>query len=68
MAYNKVMGKMPGPEKTNILIRLLEETEAYYQENEEEAYELTKSENQELATLTVMANALMNMDEFIVKN
>lgn len=68
VAYNKVMGKMPGPEKTNILMKLLEETEAYYRENEQEAYELTKSDNPELATLTVMANALMNMDEFIVKN
>ena len=67
-AYDKVMGKMPTAGKTDILINLLEETEGYYKENEAEAYKLTGSEDLELATLTVMANALMNMDEFIVKN
>ena len=67
-AYQKAMGKMPVPEKSEILIKLLDDTEKYYQEHKDEAYELAKSENLELASLTVMANALMNMDEFIVKN
>jgi len=67
-AYNRVMGKMPESDKSDILVKLLNETEAYYKDHEEEAYELAKSENLELASLTVMANALMNMDEFIVKN
>ncbi|MDN5213407.1 DUF1553 domain-containing protein [Fulvivirgaceae bacterium BMA12] len=67
-AYQRAMGKMPTTEKAEILIKLLDDTETYYQEHQEEAFELAKSENLELASLTVMANALMNMDEFIVKN
>ncbi|MDA0194474.1 MAG: DUF1553 domain-containing protein [Bacteroidetes bacterium] len=67
-AYRSVMGKIPETDKSDILVKLLEETEAYYRDHEEEAYELAKSDDLELASLTVMANALMNMDEFIVKN
>jgi len=59
---------MPESDKSDILVKLLNDTEAYYKDHEQEAYELAKSENLELASLTVMANALMNMDEFIVKN
>ena len=62
------MGKKLEPEKSNALLKLLTDAEEYYMVNKEEAYEMAKSENIELATLTVMANALMNMDEFIVKN
>ena len=67
-AYSRVMGKKLEPEKSNALLKLLTDAEEYYMVNKEEAYEMAKSENIELATLTVMANALMNMDEFIVKN
>lgn len=67
-AYNRVMGKMPESDKSDILVNLLKETEEYYRHHEQEAYELAKSKNLELAPLIVMANVLMNMDEFIVKN
>ncbi len=67
-AYVKVMGKSPDPGKVDVLVNLLNETEQYYSENVEEAEKLVQEENPELASLTVMANALMNMDEFIVKN
>ena len=67
-AYKKVMGKKISVEKSEILSNLLDETEAYYLEHKDEAFELIKSENLELASLTVMVNALMNMDEFLVKN
>ena len=67
-AYQLVMGKSPKAEKSAILVKLLEDTEAYYADHEEEAFELSKSASIELATLTVLANALMNTDEFIVKN
>ncbi|MEQ6121764.1 DUF1553 domain-containing protein [Reichenbachiella sp. MALMAid0571] len=67
-AYQKVMGKLPDPSKTDILVKLLDNTEEYYSEHVEEAREIAKSDSLELASLTVMANALMNMDEFIVKN
>ena len=67
-AYKMVMGKMPHPDKTNILLQLLEETQAYYEVHIEEAEQLAKSCNSDLASYTVLANALMNMDEFLVKN
>ena len=67
-AYRKVMGKFPQPKKSSALMRLLSESEEYYKQNEKEAYALSKSDNIEMASLTVLANALMNMDEFIVKN
>ncbi|MDO5978393.1 DUF1553 domain-containing protein [Flavivirga spongiicola] len=68
LAYKKVMGKKISTEKSEILTNLLDETEAYYAENIDEAFQLIKSDNLELASLTVMVNALMNMDEFLVKN
>ena len=68
IAYKKVMGKKISVEKSEILFNLLEQTETYYLEHKDEAFELVKSENLELASLTVMVNALMNMDEFLVKN
>lgn len=67
-AYHLVMGKKPDTAKTEILVNLLQDTNEYYGQHTEEAYELAKEENVELASLTVVANALMNMDEFIVKN
>ncbi|WP_242203983.1 DUF1553 domain-containing protein [Aestuariivivens insulae] len=67
-AYTKVMGKKITPEKLGVLVKLLEDTKTYYQENKEEAHELVKSDNLELASLTIMMNVLMNMDEFIVKS
>lgn len=68
IAYNKVMGKKPSKEKKETLVKTLKKTRSYYEEHKEEAFQLAKSENIELASLTVMANILMNMDEFIVKN
>ena len=67
-AYQKVMGKMPNSQKSQILEKLLEDTEKYYKEHKEEAYTLVESSDFELASLIVMSNTLMNMDEFIVKN
>ncbi|MCL6293867.1 DUF1553 domain-containing protein [Jejuia spongiicola] len=68
LAYRKVMGKSISTEKSDILYDLLSETEAYYLKHQEEAFQLIKSDDLELASLTVMVNTLMNMDEFLVKN
>ncbi|MFY0598691.1 MAG: DUF1553 domain-containing protein [Cyclobacteriaceae bacterium] len=67
-AYNRIMGKSPNSEKTDILLSLFDKTSEYYEANKREAYEIAKAENLELASLTVVVNALMNMDEFTVKN
>tara|TARA_R110002049_G_scaffold37208_1_gene117448 strand:- start:14682 stop:17222 length:2541 start_codon:yes stop_codon:yes gene_type:complete len=67
-AYTKVMGKKITSNKAKVLKNLLAETKSYYESNKDEAYQLVKSDNLELASLTVIMNTLMNMDEFIVKN
>lgn len=67
-AYQKVMGKQPDAEKVKILLNMLDRARKHYVEYTEEAYHLAKTENMDLAVFTVMANALMNMDEFLVKN
>lgn len=70
-AYQKVMGKHPDEEKVKILLNMLDRARKHYsenRENREEAYHLAKAENMDLAVFAVMANALMNMDEFLVKN
>jgi len=67
-AYSQVMGKIPNEEKSAILMTLLDESDSYYIKNHHEAFEMAKSENMELASMTVVVNALMNLDEFIMKN
>ena len=66
--YQLMMGKTPSDKKKKVLQKLYQETLVYYQEHPKEAFEIAQSENIELATLTIVANSLMNMDEFIVKN
>ncbi|WP_242133725.1 DUF1553 domain-containing protein [Aestuariivivens marinum] len=67
-AYKKVMGKRISPEKSEILLKLFEDTNAYYKIHNDEARQLVNSDDLELASLTVIMNVLMNMDEFIVKS
>jgi len=67
-AYMRVMGKEITTEKASVLAKLFSDTSLYYEKHMEEAYELAKTDRLELASLTVMVNVLMNMDEFIVKN
>lgn len=67
-AYTKVMGKTITPQKSEVLMKLLNDTSSYYEVHNEEAEQLVNSDNIELASLTIMMNVLMNMDEFIVKS
>ena len=67
-AYRKVMGKRPHPDKIEILVQLLDETQEYYQIHQDESKLLAKSDNTNLASYIVLANTLMNLDEFLVKN
>ena len=67
-AYFRIVGKPPEIEKLDILESLLDQSKEYYSEHKQEAYELAKSRNIELASLTLMVNSLMNLDEFIMKN
>ena len=67
-AYEKVMGKKAHPDKVEILLQLLNDTQEYYATHQDEAKELAKSDHMNLASYTVLANTLMNLDEFLVKN
>jgi len=65
--YTSLMGKSPSKEKMAVIEELYKETQEYYIENPEEVLNMLASEDRELAVLTVVANSLMNMDEFITK-
>jgi hypothetical protein len=58
------------PETLARLKDLYQESLAYYQENPKEIKELTIDEKDEadLAALTIVANAMLNLDEFITKS
>ena len=55
------------PEKLDALHALYEEATQYYQEHPEEVPKLVGEEDTELAALTVVASAMMNLDEFVTK-
>lgn len=65
--YQRLAGKVPSKKKLGILRELYEETTTYYQSHLEEAFDIALSKDLELAVLTVVANSLMNLDEFVVK-
>jgi len=67
-AYLQVLGKKPVPDKTAVLLSLWQQTHDYYAGHREEARKLTQSEDAGQAAMTVVFNALMNLDEFLVKN
>ncbi len=67
-AYHRVMAKPCSDAKAQVMADLLADTEAYYESHQEEAEALVGSPDPELASLTVMVNTAMNLDEFLVKN
>lgn len=68
--YERLMFRPITPGKRASLEKLYQEALAHYQQNQEEAKALTaeKTANPELAAITVVANALLNLDETITKN
>ncbi|MBX2841951.1 MAG: DUF1553 domain-containing protein [Flammeovirgaceae bacterium] len=66
--YQKLLFKPLSVEKSKILENLFHETYQYYEENEEEAKVVTGTDDIQLATLIIVANSLMNLDEVIVKS
>jgi Protein of unknown function (DUF1553)./Carbohydrate binding module (family 6)./Protein of unknown function (DUF1549)./Planctomycete cytochrome C. len=73
--YFSVMQRQLSREKFEILAKLFEETLAHYQEQPKEAAKLlgvsdrsTVAENVSTAAYTVVANALLNLDEFLTKS
>ncbi len=66
--YRYAMYKDIIPEKFEILRMLYLESRSYFEENEAAAEELTGKQDLELAVMTVVANAIMNLDEFLTKS
>ncbi len=54
-------------EKMEDLTKLFHETQVYFRNDPEAICQFTGEDNEELAIWTVMANAIMNLDEFIMK-
>ncbi|MEK6476347.1 DUF1553 domain-containing protein [Catalinimonas sp. 4WD22] len=66
--YEIAMVKPIEPNKKAALIELYQEAVTYYQENPGETPKMTAGEeDQQLAALAVVANAMMNLDEFVTK-
>ena len=68
LAYSKIMGKAPSKEKVGVLQKLYTDTKDYYLQNQKELIKFMGSAELELAIFTIIANSLMNMDEFISRS
>ncbi len=68
--YRRIMGRELSPAKTEVLVKLFQETESYYLKHPKEAGELLDSKIKgvpQLAALTVVANTILNLDEVVMK-
>lgn len=65
--YEQAMVSSIKPTKLKQLETLYEEARQYYQNNPEEIVKMAGEEDAELAALAVVANAIMNLDEFVTK-
>ncbi|XOV94049.1 MAG: PSD1 and planctomycete cytochrome C domain-containing protein [Bacteroidota bacterium] len=67
-AYERVMCRPPTKEKLSLLKDLYEEMKIQYGLDGEAARELVGESDAEKAAMVIVANTLLNMDEFIVKS
>ena len=66
--YTYAMGVSPAAEVLDVLTSLHADAFAHYTEGSEDTARLTGSpESSELAALTVVANAILNLDQFLMK-
>ena len=68
LAYQRVMCKPPSTEKLNLLKTLYEDMQVQYSKDKAAAKELVGEPDANKAALVIVANTLLNMDEFIVKS
>lgn len=66
--YRLAMLREISPGKLEDLKNLYRDTKVHFRQNPKAAEELTGEENLQLATLTVVSSAIMNLDEFITKS
>ena len=62
-AYKLAINKDIDQQKLYHLVSLYHESKDYYQENKE----LAKNQKPEMAAMTIVANTILNLDEFVVK-
>lgn len=67
-SYRLAMLQDIGTKKLEDLKYLYQETNAHFRQHPKEAEELIGNQNIELATLTIVASAIMNLDEFLTKS
>ncbi|MGD1893781.1 MAG: DUF1553 domain-containing protein [Cyclobacteriaceae bacterium] len=65
--YERAVVREADQSKMQQLAKLYEEAQLYYQENPEEIEKMVGEDDAELAALTVVANAILNLDEFVTK-
>ncbi|SMO78868.1 DUF1553 domain-containing protein [Fodinibius sediminis] len=68
IGYRLAMMRDIDPAKLKALKTLYSDTKVHFQQHPKEAKELTGKSNLQLATLTVVSSAIMNLDEFITKS
>ncbi|MEQ9217172.1 MAG: PSD1 and planctomycete cytochrome C domain-containing protein [Cyclobacteriaceae bacterium] len=68
LAYQRVMCKPPSSEKLNLLKTLYKEMHVQYTNDRAAAVELVGEPDAKKAAMVIVANTLLNMDEFIVKS
>ena len=66
-AYQWALLQDIAPEKLATLRTLYEEAAQYYQEHPEEVLRMTGKDDKDLAAMTIVASAIMNLDEFVTK-
>ncbi|MDR8389537.1 DUF1553 domain-containing protein [Aliifodinibius sp. S!AR15-10] len=66
--YHLAMFQDIGTGKLEELKNLYRDTKAHFEQNPQAAEELTGKKDLELATLTIVSSAIMNLDEFITKS
>jgi len=68
--YRIAMAKEISAKKREALLQLYQESMDFYQNNPEETIKMAGEDekNQQLAALAVVANAMMNLDEFVTKS
>lgn len=65
--YKMAMVKPIDNKKKEALLDLYQEAVTYYRDNPEETSKMAGEEDVQLAALAVVANAIMNLDEFVTK-
>jgi hypothetical protein len=66
--YRMAMFRAINEKKLNELKFLYQQTKDHFREHPQEVEELTGKKDVELATLTIVSNAIMNLDEFLTKS